>query len=198
MFNIMCITNRHLCQDNFLSRIEIIAAHSPAGIILREKDLSPSEYESLAINVMKICNTYNIPCILHNFVDVAVKLNATGIHLPMPSLRHMHTSTQSLGHRSCLNSFKLLGASCHSVDEALEAERLGCTYVTVGHIFTTDCKKGLEPRGLDFLTNVCNAVNIPVYAIGGINENNIADIKSTGAAGACIMSGLMNGSFKLF
>lgn len=198
MFNIMCVTNRKLCEGDFLSRIEKIASHSPSGIILREKDLSPNEYETLALSVMKICDTYNVPCILHSFVDVAVKLNATGIHLPMPKLREMCNSSQASNHRTDLNSFKMLGASCHSVDEALEAERLGCTYITVGHIFSTECKKGLKPRGLDFLTCVCDAVNIPVYAIGGINENNIADVESTGAAGACIMSGLMNGSFRLF
>ena len=65
--------------------------------------------------------------------------------------------------------FKVIGTSVHSVEDAIKAEQLGATYMTAGHIFATDCKKGLPPRGLDFLKNVCDTVQIPVYAIGGIN-----------------------------
>ena len=68
---------------------------------------------------------------------------------------------------------------------------LGASYVTGGHIFATDCKKGVPPRGLDFLKAVCSSVNIPVYAIGGINGDNINSVLNAGASGACIMSGLM-------
>ena len=82
----------------------------------------------------------------------------------------------------------------------MEAERLGATYVTAGHVYVTDCKKGLAPRGLDFLRNVCKSVSIPVYAIGGIQldadthtiaQNQVAEIASCGAKGGCIMSGMM-------
>ena len=89
------------------------------------------------------------------------------------------------------NHFEIIGASCHSLEEAKEAERLGCTYITAGHIFLTDCKKGLPGRGLTFLQNICENVSIPVYAIGGISNENINDVRQTGAAGACIMSGFM-------
>jgi thiamine-phosphate pyrophosphorylase len=91
--------------------------------------------------------------------------------------------------------FRVIGASCHSVEEALEAQQLGCTYITAGHVFATDCKKGLPPRGLDFLRAVCAAVDIPVYAIGGINSENLQDVMKCGAAGGCIMSGLMRGEW---
>lgn len=77
------------------------------------------------------------------------------------------------------------------MEDALEAESLGCTYITAGHIFETDCKKGLPGRGLAFLRNVCVSVSIPVYAIGGIHDGNIAAVRGAGAKGACIMSGLM-------
>lgn len=78
-------------------------------------------------------------------------------------------------------------------EDAMEAERLGATYVTAGHIFTTDCKKGLPPRGLDFLKNVCDAVTIPVYGIGGIkfDPQQWNSLKKQGACGGCIMSGMM-------
>lgn len=68
---------------------------------------------------------------------------------------------------------------------------LGATYITAGHIFATDCKKGVPPRGLDFLSSVCSFVNIPVYAIGGISPVNAQKAIDAGAEGVCIMSGLM-------
>ena len=99
--------------------------------------------------------------------------------------------------------FKVIGTSVHSVEDAIKAEQLGATYMTAGHIFATDCKKGLPPRGLDFLKNVCDTVQIPVYAIGGINIASsegddstlnvprLKDVMECGAAGGCIMSGMM-------
>ena len=71
------------------------------------------------------------------------------------------------------------------------AEKMGATYVTAGHIFATDCKKGLEPRGIEFLKNAVSSVDIDVYGIGGISLENISKIQNTGAKGACIMSGFM-------
>ena len=87
-----------------------------------------------------------------------------------------------------------MGTSCHSLDDVLEAAKLGCSYVTLGHIFPTGCKPGLPPRGVEFLTQVCRASPLPVYAIGGIGPENVAQVKQAGAAGACVMSGLMTAS----
>lgn len=91
------------------------------------------------------------------------------------------------------NVFDVIGCSVHSVEEAREAVRLGATYLSAGHIFETDCKKGLPPRGLDFLREVCASVPVPVYAIGGIHldPEQLTLVQSCEAAGACIMSGLM-------
>ena len=89
MSDILCVTNRKLCRDDFLSRIEEIVECSPSAIILREKDLSEFEYEELAVQVMNICRKYNIRCILHSFVKTAIKLGADKIHLPLSILRNM-------------------------------------------------------------------------------------------------------------
>lgn len=183
MSDILCVTNRKLCREDFLTRVERIAACHPAGIILREKDMSPEEYETLAAAVMEICGRYDVKCILHSFSAVALSLRAAAIHLPLHLLREL--SQEQKAH------FDVLGASCHSVDDALEAQAFGCTYITAGHVFETDCKKGLPGRGLEFLRNVCAAVDIPVYGIGGIYPHNIALVRSTGASGACLMSSLM-------
>ena len=185
MYDILCVTNRKLCQENFLTRIERIAACHPAGIILREKDLIPEEYIELAAAVMEICGQYGVKCILHSFADAAILLRADAIHLPLHLLREL--SQEQKAH------FSVLGASCHSVEDALEAQALGCTYITAGHVFETDCKQGLSGRGLEFLQNVCAAVDIPVYGIGGIGADNIALVQDTGASGACLMSSLMVG-----
>ncbi len=183
MSDILCVTNRALCEGDFLEKIDEIAQASPAGIILREKDLPEAEYKTLAAKVMEICERNGVPCILHSFVNAAIELNCDKIHLPLHILRDMSEGQKE--------KFAVLGASCHSVSDALEAEQLGCTYITAGHVFATDCKKGVPPRGIDFLQSVCRSVSIPVYAIGGIDGKNIAAVRSAGAAGACIMSGLM-------
>ena len=183
MSDILCVTNRKLSREDFLARVERIAVCHPAGIILREKDMSPEEYKALAAAVMEICGQYGVKCILHSFSDVAISLHADAIHLPLYLLRELSQEQKA--------SFSILGASCHSVDDALEAQSLECTYITAGHVFETDCKKGLPGRGLEFLRDVCAAVDIPVYGIGGIDADNIALVRDAGASGACLMSSLM-------
>lgn len=183
MSEIIFVTNRALCRENFLLRIEKLAALKPAGILLREKDLREEEYAALAKRVLEICETYGTLCILHQFYSVAKELNASALHLPMQILKTLSVTERK--------AFSVLGASCHSKEEAVEAEALGCSYITAGHIFETDCKKGLPARGLPFLQDVCESVKIPVYAIGGINEKNIKGAIEVGARGACVMSGAM-------
>lgn len=174
MCDIIAVSNRALADDFFNQLKKISNVGIP--IILREKDLSESEYEALARRVTEDCGNV----ILHTFIDAAKKLNHKKIHLPMHILRTAE-----------LTGFDIVGASVHSAAEAVEAQKLGASYVTAGHIFKTDCKKGVSPRGLDFLKSACEAVNIPVYAIGGITPENAYLAADAGASGVCIMSGLM-------
>ena len=183
MSDIICITNRKLCGGDFFKRIESIAREKPKAVIVREKDLSEDEYAALAKKAVEICKEYEVPCILHSFYNVADDLGVKVVHLPLNLLRQMSESKRA--------SYKKIGASCHSAEEAAEAEKLGCDYIIAGHIFKTDCKKDVPPRGLEFLSEVCQRVKIPVYAIGGINKDNIAFIRQAGASGGCIMSGFM-------
>ena len=185
MTDIICVTHRHLCEGDFFGRIEKIASSGVTEIILRETDLSEREYSDLADKFTEICGKHKVEAILHTYVDVAIKLGVRSIHLPLPVFKDLSDEKKSF--------FCKIGVSCHSVEDALEAEKLGAFYITFGHVFATDCKKGLEPRGLDALKNVCKAVKIPVYAIGGIDKQNIASVIEAGAAGACIMSGFMKG-----
>ena len=98
----IAVSNRHLCKRPFLEQIKIVCEWHPKALILREKDLTEAEYEQLAGQVMKICETYKVPCILHNFWQIAVKLNCNQIHLPLPVLRQLVNQAVigSLGGRS--------------------------------------------------------------------------------------------------
>ena len=183
MSDILCVTNRNLCKSGFLAQIEKIADAAPAGIILREKDLLEEDYKRLAVPVIKICKENGVRCILHSFVNTAIELHVKTIHLPLYILRALSEKEKA--------KFLTIGASCHSKEEAREAAALGCNYITAGHIFTTECKKGIPPRGLDFLHEICESVTIPVYAIGGIDSTNAESVRKAGASGFCIMSGLM-------
>ena len=183
MSDILCITNRKLCKGDFLNRIQEIAANHPAAIVLREKDLPEAEYKELASKVISICREHQTPCILHNYYETAAELGVKSIHLPLGVLHGMNEEQKAV--------FTEIGSSCHSVEDALEAVRLGCTYIMAGHIFDTDCKKGLPGRGLGFLREVCASVPIPVYGIGGIDAANAKSVLEAGAKGICIMSGMM-------
>lgn len=183
MSDILCVTNRLLCAEPFPARIERLAKARPAGIILREKDLPGGAYRKLAMDVLRICNRYRVPCILHGFVKTAMELDCRAIHLPLPLLLRLDQSEKAY--------FSVIGGSCHSPEEARLAWQNGCTYITAGHVFDTDCKKGIPGRGTAFLREMCGCVPIPVYAIGGITPERMEAVYDAGAAGACVMSGAM-------
>lgn len=163
--------------------MEEIAKTRPDLMILREKDMNESDLGELAEQVKDICETHGLPLSVNSFWRTAARLGIGRVHLPMHILREMSAEDKA--------AFSVIGASCHSVEEALEAEALGADYIIAGHIFSTDCKKGLAGRGLGFLREVCGSVKIPVYAIGGISAENAQQIVKAGAAGVCIMSGFM-------
>lgn len=177
--DVICVTNRKLCKGDFLKQIRTIAQAKPKYIILREKDMTNDEYVCLARKVIEICNSTETKLICNTFIEAAEAVKAHGIHLPL-----------SLAEKSTYTT-KPLGISVHSLEDAIKATNLGADYIIYGHIFATDCKKGLEPRGVESLQNICSTVNIPVYAIGGITPENAALAKSAGAAGVCLMSSLM-------
>ena len=182
--HLLAVTNRRLCERAFLEQIEWLASCRPAGVILREKDLPEEEYFLLAEQVLSVCKKYGTPCIFHTWTDAARRLGCPQIHLPLWRLREVYKE---------LEEFQVVGASVHSVAEAEEAQRLGATYLTAGHIFPTDCKKGVPARGLEFLKEVCGTVSIPVYGIGGVTQENAEMILAQGAKGYCVMSGVMRG-----
>ena len=183
MFKLLSVTARTLCKEDFLARVDAICAAGIDGIILREKDLSEVSYRSLASDVLQICRDRETPCALHTYPAAAQQLHAKALHLPLQAFLSLGEAEK--------RAFPTIGVSCHSLDDVMAAQEGGCSYVTLGHIFATDCKMGLPGRGLAFLSEVCRHASVPVYAIGGIDKDNIARVRDAGASGVCIMSGLM-------
>ncbi|MDY3909104.1 MAG: thiamine phosphate synthase [Eubacterium sp.] len=186
----IAVTNRKLCDGDFLARIRELAAGSYyQAIMLREKDLPETEYKVLAKEVLEICKKEEKICILHSYPNVAMEFGHPYLHLPLPVWEKMQRpERQQLRER-----MTKMGTSVHSKEQLHKALLLGADYVCAGHIFTTDCKKDLPPRGLDFLREMCSDSPVPVYAIGGIREDNEYLTTKQGAAGVCIMSGSMKG-----
>ena len=182
MFDIISVTNRKLCKEDFFLRIEKIANSGVSKIILREKDLSPNEYLKLAEECRRICENTSAELIVHTFFHELFEAGFDKIHMPLPLLEENPQIKQKA---------RILGVSVHSKEQAEKALALGADYLTAGHIFATNCKKGVPPRGLGFLKEICNLSPVPVYAIGGITSENASLATEKGAKGVCVMSGLM-------
>jgi thiamine-phosphate pyrophosphorylase len=188
--DVIAVTNRRLSQRPFLEQIKRVCQLRPEAVILREKDLSETEYAKLAEEVYNITTSYDVRLIIHTYINVAKELGINTVHMSLHNMREYRK--EFIDNVNKINNIKT-GCSIHSVEEAVEARNMGASYITAGHVYATDCKKGLAPRGLDFLKNVCDSVDIPVYAIGGINidDGRRKEVKKYGAAGSCIMSGMM-------
>lgn len=180
------VTNRHLAARPYLEQIRRVCQLHPAAVIVREKDLEEEDYARLAGQVLAICREYQVPCVYHTYPETALYAGVDAIHLPLALLKRYRET-------GILKKFTHVGTSVHSVWEAEEALRLGATCLTAGHIYLTDCKKGLPPRGTAFLQEICALADVPVWAIGGIHmgTGQMEEILSCGAAGGCIMSEMM-------
>ena len=194
------ITNRKLCENENLEKQikKIFSAYEKKIILknfeivaltLREKDLDKNKYLNLVKKIYPICKKYGIDLILHQNYDLNLdeKYNIEGIHLSYEIFKSLNKNIRE----KLIKKYKRIGVSIHSLKEAKEVEILGATYVVAGHIFETDCKKGLEPRGLNFIKELSSVLTIPIFAIGGINEENSNLVLNSGAFGVCMMSSLM-------
>lgn len=189
---LVCVTNRKLCREPFLKRIEKLAKSGIDWIILREKDLALEQYRELAKKVNEICSRYG------TFLTVY----SQEIDFPVHSIQMSYSDFMAVysqkwntgkGAKANLSIHNTqTGVSIHSTQEAIAAEKLGAAYMVAGHIFATGCKANLPPRGTSFLTEVCASVSIPVYAIGGMDrQNHVRQAMDCGAKGICVMSSLM-------
>ena len=194
------ISNRKLCANgNLKKQVEKIFSDYEKKIILknfeitaltlREKDLDKSKYLNLVKKIYPICKKYKINLILHQNYDLNLdeKYNIEGIHLSYNVFKSLEENIKT----GLIKKYKKIGVSIHSLEEAKEVEILGANYVVAGHIFKTDCKKDLEPRGLKFIQELSLILTIPIFAIGGIDEKNSLSVINSGAFSVCMMSNLM-------
>ena len=194
------ISNRKLCEnenlekqiEKFFSAYEkkiILKNFEIVALTLREKDLDKNEYLNLVEKIYPICKKHKINLILHQNYDLNLdeKYDIKGIHLSYSIFKSLNQNIKA----ELIKKYKRIGVSVHSLNEAKEVESLGASYVVAGHIFETDCKKGLEPRGLKFIEDLSSALSIPIFAIGGIDEKNSLSVINSGAFSVCMMSTLM-------
>ena len=185
---LIAVTDSASCPRPLAEQIERLAKLTelrPQAVILRTKSLDKAAYRTLALQAQQSCEAAGIPLILHSDWQLARELGISMLHLPLALLRQLPACERTY--------FTRLSTSVHSVGEAQKAQALGATVLIAGHIYTTQCKAGLAPRGLGFLQNVCSTVNLPVYAIGGIvfDAAQHAELQANGARGACVMSAYM-------
>ncbi|RXI45857.1 thiamine phosphate synthase [Clostridium tetani] len=178
---IFVVTNRKICgEENFIKTIEECAKYKPFSIILREKDLDYKNLYKLAVDIKKVTDKYNIPLIINGDLKISKELNTWGYHCSISAFRKINVKVD-----------RKLGISVHSLNEAVEAEKLGADYILAGHIYETKCKEGLKGRGQNFIKSISQKVSIPIIAIGGITEENTANVIKSGAKGIAIMSSAM-------
>ncbi|MGI9950869.1 thiamine phosphate synthase [Moorellaceae bacterium AZ2] len=153
---------------------------------LREKNLPGSELYRLACKLRKALPA-NTKLLINDRVDIAVAAGLDGVHLGQRSLP-VEAARRLLGRGA------MIGVSVHNLVEALTATRAGADYLLFGHVFATDSKKGLPPRGLDALKEVADQVGIPVLALGGVTVERVEACLAAGARGVAVMSAVMAAS----
>lgn len=179
------ITDRNLCKRSLFSTIELALKGGVKTVQLREKGLTTSEFYSLASELRRITLHFKANLIINDRVDIALAVEADGIHLGWQSLPYKIV-------RGLFGSEKLIGISTHTRQEALLAQGNGADYITFGPIFTTASKAGLlEPVGPDAIQELKNEIKIPVIALGGINEKNGEIVLKRGADGIAVISSIM-------
>ena len=171
-------------EEEFLRRTEAALQGGVTFLQIREKDRSTREYIALAEKVHALTRKYNVPLIIDDRVDVALAMNAEGVHVGQSD---MPVATA----RRLLGEGKIIGATAKTVPQAMEAYAQGADYLGVGAIYPTTTKVKTVLTSTDTLRDICNAVPIPANAIGGLNKDNIDVLAGIPIAGICVVSAIM-------
>lgn len=179
------VTNRY--QDpleTFLKKVEQACQSGVTMVQLREKQLTTNQYYELAKIVKQITDTYQVPLIIDDRLDVCLAVDAAGLHIGDDELP-VSVARQVLG------TEKILGVTAKTVKRALEAEKSGADYLGTGAIFPTTTKENAPITLISTLKDICQTVDIPVVAIGGLTCENIHQLSGTDIAGIAVVSDLM-------
>ena len=184
MLLLYAVTDRSWTQDQTLyDQIEAALKGGVTIVQLREKNLPEDEFVAEAIRVKELCSRYNVPLIINDNADVALKSGADGVHVgiedtPVAELR------QKVG-----KDF-IIGATAKTVEQAQSAEKAGADYLGVGAVFPSPTKKNAIRITAEKLKEICSSVSVPAVAIGGISLDNVSEIRGCGMSGIAVVSAI--------
>lgn len=169
--------------DTLAHQVELAIAGGATIVQLREKNKSKEALKELALEIKSVCNRYKVPFIVNDDVELAKEIDADGVHVGQDD-----ASVKSA--RQILGADKIVGATAKTIEQAQIAQEQGADYLGSGAVFGSTTKKDALPMTMELLNEICNSVQIPVVAIGGIDATNIGQLKGTGIAGAAVVSGV--------
>ena len=179
------VTNRYQDSlESFLEKVETACRSGVTIVQLREKNITTNQYYQLAKQVKEITDTYQVPLIIDDRLDICLAVDAAGLHIGDDELP-VSVARQVLGPE------KILGVTAKTVKRALEAEEGGADYLGTGAIFPTTTKENAPITLISTLKTICQTVAIPVAAIGGLTSENIDQLAATGIAGVAVVRDLM-------
>ncbi|MCQ4636851.1 thiamine phosphate synthase [Anaerovorax odorimutans] len=174
-------------EQTLMQQVEAALKGGATCIQLREKEMSDADFLAEAIEMKELCSRYGVPLIINDNVEVAVKSGADGVHVGQ---RDMEASQV----RKRIGNAMILGVSAQTVSQALLAEENGADYLGVGAVFSTSTKTDAREVSHQTLKEICQAVSIPVCAIGGISRDNLLQLKGSGADGVALVSAIFSSS----
>ncbi|MCF6157764.1 MAG: thiamine phosphate synthase [wastewater metagenome] len=178
------ITDRNLCKRSLFDTVVSVLKGGVKTVQMREKDLTTDALHSLARELRKITLDFKANLIINDRVDIALAVEADGVHLGWQSLPYPVV-------RKLLGREKLIGVSTHNSREALQARDNQADYITFGPIFPTPSKAGLlEPTGPDIIKKLKSEIQIPIIALGGIHEKDVETVMTKGADGIAVISSI--------
>lgn len=160
-----------------------VLEHGATFLQIREKDLDEKSFEQEAEELKKLCAALHIPFVVNDSVEIALDIDADGVHVGQSDIKGRDI-------RALIGPDKILGISAGTVEEAQAAEAAGADYIGVGAVFGTSTKKDARNLSVEKLRSICNAVKIPVVAIGGIGKENIRELKGSGIDGVAVVSAI--------
>ncbi len=178
------VTDRRWLNGSSLhDQVEQAILGGATFIQLREKDMEPEAFLQEAVDIKQVCAKYHVPFVINDNVDVARKVNADGIHVGQSDMEADDV-------RKLIGPDKILGVSAETVEQAVLAEKRGADYLGVGAVFPTGSKADAEDVDLTVLKEICQAVKIPVIAIGGITKDNLLQLSGSGICGVAVISAI--------
>ena len=178
------VTDRSWLGERTLAQVvEDVLKGGATFLQLREKELDREAILAEAREIQAIAARYHVPFVINDSVDIALACDADGVHVGQTDLMGRDV-------RALIGPDKILGITANTVELAVAAERAGADYIGAGAVFGTTTKQNAKNLSLDTLKAICQAVNIPVVAIGAINDDNLPRLAGTGAAGAAVVSAL--------